>query len=197
MKTDMTNSRSLGPGHLLHHDPGHWVPARVSVALSVSNTWSYPEFHGDRATCKVLTVALKRAVVKKIWVPGWPVVIDHSFYCHGSAALVSIELEIPAITSGVSNDAHDSLEGHLQCCVVLQFVEGTILNQEDKDEGYRYFIGWRIFSMCSTLGNLEFRSFYFRSRETQIYEITFPLNFSLQFLSQWQISKEKHNMNWS
>ena len=128
----MTSSRLLGPWHLLHHDPGHWVPARVSVALSVSNTWSYPEFHGNRATCKVLTVALKRAVVKKIWVPGWPVVIDHSFYCHGSAALVSIELEIPAITFGVSNHSYVSLEGHLQCCVVLQFVEGAILNQETK-----------------------------------------------------------------
>ena len=132
MKTDVTTSRSLGPGHLLYHDPGHWVPARVSVTLSLSGTRSYPEFHGDRATCKVLTVALKRAVVKKIWVPGWPVVINHSFYCHGSAALVSIELEIPAITLVVSNDPHISLEGHLQCCVVLQFVEGAILNQETK-----------------------------------------------------------------
>ena len=128
----MTTSRLLGPGHLLHHDPGHWVPARVSVTLSHAATWSYPEFHGDRATCKVLTVALKRAVVKKIWVPGWPVVVDHSFYCHGSAALVSIELEIPAITFVVSNHSYVSLEGHLQCCVVLQFVEGAILNKETK-----------------------------------------------------------------
>ena len=116
----------------------------------------------------------------KIWVPGWPVVINHSFYCHGSAALVSIELEIPAITFVVSNHSYVSLEGHLQCCVVLQFVEGAILNQETKMKVTDILLVEGI-SHCTD----------FRSRETQIYDITFPLNFSLQFLSHDKLTKKK------
>ena len=119
---------SLGPGHLLYHDPGHWVPAGVGAAQSFTNARAYPEFHVVRATWQVLTVALERAVVEELRVPGGPVVVDDRFYCHGAAALVSVELEIPAVTLGTSSiNSHVPLEGHLQCRVAFQLVEGTFL----------------------------------------------------------------------
>ena len=70
---------SLGPGHLLYHDPGHWVPAGVGVALGYPTARAYPEFHVDRATWQVLTVALKRTVVVEVRAPGWPGVEDDRF----------------------------------------------------------------------------------------------------------------------
>ena len=119
---------SLGPGHLLYHYPGHWPIIGVGVALSITTARAYPEFHVDHAAWQVLTVALERTVVVEVRVSGWPVVQYDTFYCHGAAALVSVELEIPAVTVGTtSTHSHDSLEGHLQCRVVFELVEGTFL----------------------------------------------------------------------
>ena len=121
---------SLGPGHLLYHDPGHWVPAGFGVGRSITTARAYPEFHVDRATWQIFTVALERAVVEEVRAPGWPVVVDDRFYCHGAAALVSVELEIPAVTLGTTSiNSHVPLEGHLQCRVAFQLVEGTFLKK--------------------------------------------------------------------
>ena len=93
---------------------------------------------------------------------------------------VPLNLKYQGFAFVVTFDLQVSLEGHLQCCVVLQFVEGAILNQETKMKVTDILLVEGI-SHCTD----------FRSRETQIYDITFPLNFSLQFLSHDKLTKKK------
>ena len=63
--------------------------------------------------------------------PRWPPVIYNSVNRHWSIAFISVELEIPPITSIGSFRSKISLEWDFECCIWRQLVKSTVLRENN------------------------------------------------------------------
>ena len=63
--------------------------------------------------------------------PWWPPVIYNSVNRHWSIAFISLELEIPPITSIGSFRSKISLEWDFECCIWRQLVKSTVLRENN------------------------------------------------------------------
>ena len=112
---------------------GHWIPACVTIGVSISCTISNIDSNSDFALVYVVTVALNE--------PGSVVVFvfisdpQHCVNRQGTTALRSIEGDEPSLTAAATpSQIEVSLVNNTEGSVILGFIELTILQQQISSE---------------------------------------------------------------
>ena len=123
----------LGPRNFFNDQTGHWIPACVTIGVSISCTISNVDSNSDFALVYVVTVALNE--------PGSVVVFvfisdpQHCVNRQGTTALGSIESDEPSLTAATtSSQIEVSPVNNTEGSIILGFSELTILQQQISSE---------------------------------------------------------------
>ena len=115
----------LGPRDFFNDQAGHWIPACISIRVSISSTVSNVDPNTDFALVNVDTVALYCSGSVAVCV-----CIAHPHHCvnrQRTAALGAIKGDEPSLTAAVAVHKEAALVNNAESSVIFLLVENAVL----------------------------------------------------------------------
>ena len=115
----------LGPRNFFNDQAGHWIPACITIRVSISRTVSNVDPNTDFSLVNVVTVAFycSRFVALVATACHPPNDINRQW----TAALSTIEGDEPSLTTPVAVEEKVALINNTESCIIFPLIKNTIL----------------------------------------------------------------------